>query len=245
MKSRQHFIEDNEDPPASGWLCTFNDMMTLLLVFFVLLFSMGTVDGPMMQNFQKALQSGLGVLGKGSQIAAEDTREKPSHRAKSMIHQPAPALDSDEPSLKEWATQMADRINHKAGKPIIQIGEQGQIRMDNQVLFSLGDADLNPNGLPLLKNLSDAFRNTPYGIRVEGHTDNIAIQTAQFPSNWELSIARAVNVVKYLARHGRIAPQRLSAAGYADAKPVLPNTSHANRALNRRVEIVLLKGKTK
>lgn len=90
-----------------------------------------------------------------------------------------------------------------------------------------------------------SFRKIPYGIRIEGHTDNISIQTVQYPSNRELSTARAVNVVKYLTRHGRIAPQRLSAAGNAHAKPVLPNTSHANRARNRRVEIVLLKGKTK
>jgi len=237
MKVRPHFIEDDVDPQGAGWLCTFNDMMTLLLVFFVMLFSMGTVGGREMINFQKALQSGLSVLEKGSQFTAEGSRAEPSHRA-------APAKDNGDPSLKEWAIRMAERINQKEGMPIIQIGEQGQIRMDNQILFSLGSAELNPNGLPLLKNLSDEFRNIPYGIRIEGHTDNIAIQTAQYPSNWELSIARAVNVVKYLVSHGHIAPQRLSAAGYADAKPVLPNTSFANRARNRRVEVILLKGKT-
>lgn len=244
MKSRRHFIEDDIDPPATGWLCTFNDMMTLLLVFFILLFSMGTVDAFMMKNLQKALQSGLGGGDQELQIAEESSRTEPSQRAASKTEQTVSPKDGGEASLKEWVTRMADRINQKEGMQIIHIGEQGQIRMDNHILFSFGKADLNLNSLPLLTRLSEEFRNIPYGIRIEGHTDNMAIQTAQYPSNWELSIARAVNVVKYLINHGHIAPQRLSAAGYGASKPVLPNTSQVNRARNRRVEIVLLKRKT-
>jgi chemotaxis protein MotB len=81
----------------------------------------------------------------------------------------------------------------------------------------------------------------PYPIRVEGHTDNVPIHTKRFPSNWELSTIRAVNVLKYFANEGRIDPRRLSAVGYGESKPLVANNSPRDRAKNRRVEIVLLK----
>jgi chemotaxis protein MotB len=81
----------------------------------------------------------------------------------------------------------------------------------------------------------------PYPIRVEGHTDNVPIYTKRFPSNWELSTVRAVNVLKYFADAGGIDPRRLSAVGYGESKPLVANISPQSRAKNRRVEIVLIK----
>jgi chemotaxis protein MotB len=91
-----------------------------------------------------------------------------------------------------------------------------------------------------LDKIADALDKIPYAVRVEGHTDNVPIQTRGFPSNWELSVARAVNVVKYFAEVSNIDPKRLSAVGYGESRPVASNDTRPNRAKNRRVEIFLL-----
>ena len=240
---RRHRKEDHFELPGNGWLVTFNDMMTLLLVFFVLLFSMGDIDGPMVKHFQKSLQSGLGLLLQGRPIADQENKEAFNIK-KSMADHPKRENDIvKDPSPQALAARMVERINAQEGAQRLKIGKKGQILMDNSILFPFGKADLNPGAVTLLSRLAEELRTVSNGIRVEGHTDNVPIRTSHYPSNWELSTARAVNVVKYFAGPGRIAPRRLMAAGYADAKPLLPNTSPQNRAGNRRVEIVLLKGK--
>ena len=108
------------------------------------------------------------------------------------------------------------------------------------MLFDFGKAAINPGGLDFLNKLAALIQKVPYPVRVEGHTDNVPIRTVRFPSNWELSIARAVSVVKYFAESGKINPQRLSAVGYGETRPLMPNDSTTNRARNRRVEIVLV-----
>ena len=107
------------------------------------------------------------------------------------------------------------------------------------LLFDFGKADINPGGLAFLDKMATLIHKIPHPVRVEGHTDNVPIHTARFPSNWELSIARAVSVVKYIAGSGKINPQRLSAVGYGETRPLVPNDSAVHRTRNRRVEIVI------
>ncbi len=91
-----------------------------------------------------------------------------------------------------------------------------------------------------MDTIAQAIKKVSYSVRVEGHTDNVPIQTPRFPSNWELSVGRAVNVVKYFAEVSDMNPQRLSAVGYGESRPVVPNDTPLNRAKNRRVEILLI-----
>ncbi|GAJ13378.1 unnamed protein product [marine sediment metagenome] len=111
--------------------------------------------------------------------------------------------------------------------------------MEEKLLYRSGSAKIEAKSFQSLNALCSVLQSTDYFIRVEGHTDNIPINNPEFPSNWELSTARAVNIVKYFVSEGDISPERLSAAGYADSKPVVPNVSKGNRAQNRRVEIIL------
>ena len=114
------------------------------------------------------------------------------------------------------------------------------ITFDDQLLFDLSKAEINPRGVKLLDAVADVLKDMPCSIRVEGHTDNIPIHTRRFPSNWDLSIARAVNVVKYLINIDGIRPSRLSAVGYGESRPLTTNDTPQNRSKNRRVEIVLV-----
>ena len=106
------------------------------------------------------------------------------------------------------------------------------------MLFNLGSANLNPNIFELLDLAIDVTKGWPNSIRIEGHTDNIPINTDKYPSNWELSSARALSVLKYFIGNG-ISPEKISATGYGEYRPLVPNNTVENRAKNRRVEIFI------
>jgi len=114
------------------------------------------------------------------------------------------------------------------------------IQVSETPLFDRGVAEISPKAFPLLNMIADIISKSAYNVRVEGHTDNLPIHTAEFPSNWELSTTRAVNVLRYLIDKGKCSPKRLSAAGFAGFQPIFPNDTAEHRARNRRVELVLV-----
>ncbi len=117
------------------------------------------------------------------------------------------------------------------------------IRVSSSLLFPSGSDDLLPEGRRLLRDIGAVVRDVPSLVRVEGHTDDVPIQTARFPSNWELSAGRAVRVVRILTEEEGVDPRRVFFAGYGECRPVAANVSDANRQRNRRVEIYLLSGR--
>ena len=116
-----------------------------------------------------------------------------------------------------------------------------RITISDYLLFGLkqGRADIDPDMKPFLNDLAELILDTSYLVRIEGHTDNAPIKTKEFPSNWELSTTRAVNVLKYLMSEGEIPASRLSAAGYGEYQPLFPNDTPEHRARNRRIMIYL------
>ncbi len=230
--------ETGDDGP--GWLTTFNDLITLLMVFFVLLFTMGSVDTQMLQKFQYALQSGLGIRGAGSKvsIAVKDSQRNPDE-AQLLIQAAVEAEPEDQKVPTDTIDEALKALTEEPGINVRYSNQGAHITFEDFLLFDFGKADINPGGLAFLNKMATLIQKIPYPVRVEGHTDNVPIHTARFPSNWELSIARAVSVVKYFAAAGKINPQRLSAVGYGETRPLVPNNSLANSSINRRVEIVL------
>jgi len=225
----------------AGWLTTFNDLVTLLMVFFVLLFTMGSIDNAMMKEFQYALQSGLGILGQGSKASIAVQQSKTPISGQGQLSQAKNETPPEAESAEADATD--DQLGDFAALPGVNVRHARDgvhISFENGLFFHFGKADINQGGFALLNKMAAWIQKTPYAARVEGHTDNVPIHTSRFPSNWELSTARAVNVVKYFVAAGKIDPQRLSAVGYGESRPLVPNNSPGNRAKNRRVEIVLV-----
>ena len=225
---------------TSGWLTTFNDMVTLLMVFFVLLFAMGSMEKQQMEEFQSALQSGLGVLGAGSRLSVDMQQ---SQTPILPIGQLSQGKNEMEPlgGLAE-KDPLGDRFNEfaaQSGANVRYSKRSIHISFEDALVFNFGQADINAKGFALLDQMAVLIKQNSFAVRVEGHTDNVPIRTRRFPSNWELSIARAVSVVKYFIDAGKINPQRLSAVGYGKSRPLTSNNSPADRARNRRVEIVL------
>lgn len=230
MGVKQHIIRNDPiQTRLTGWLTTFNDLITLLMVFFVLLFSMGTMDVKRFKNFQNELQSAMGVMYEGrnapgglignEQWYVEDKKEAPAES------------DGQSEDFKALAGNQGLEAEYSR-KGI-------QLTLNDDLLFRSGSARITDSGSELLETISAVIKPLNRPVRIEGHTDDRPIATPRYPSNWELSTARAVNVVKYFAQNGGIPANHLSAAGYGSSKPRVPNDSAGNRGKNRRVEIIL------
>ena len=241
MKRLQRNFESEGHSNTAGWLTTFNDLVTLLMVFFVLLFTMSTIDTQKMGEFQYALQSGLGILKAGKKASISVSQSQPID---DMSHIRTQAEGGDTKEESEPSRKLASAVRKlteaELGIQVTRNDEGTRLAFEDQVLFDFGKDAINPEGFPFLDKIARALADVPYPLRVEGHTDNVPIRTKRFPSNWELSIARAVNVVKYFAQVSKLDPRRLSAVGYGESRPVAQNDTPSNRAKNRRVEILLL-----
>ena len=221
---------------GAGWLTTFNDLMTLLMVFFVLLFTMGSIDIQQLKQFQVSLMKGLGVLkkGEGSPIGVIESFSTKGMKKESIRGQ----------MMMAGLESIADYINDLESLKGVDVRFREKdlvISLDGSALFKSGMAKIDPEAFPVLKKMFKIISMASCPVRVEGHTDNVPIFTEEFESNWELSTGRAVNVVKHFIEEGNVAPQRLSAVGYGESKPLVPNDTPEHRARNRRVEIVLEK----
>jgi len=240
MKSRNLACIGEKSGHTAGWLTTFNDLVTLLMVFFVLLFTMGSTDKNLMKEVQNALQSGLGALSAGAKVSVA---LKESQRLSDLGD---PLSQGQGETTPRGADSPADSLDEALAEltaaPGINVkyeNDKIRIAFEDALLFDLGKADINAGGLALLENMAALIQKNSWAVRVEGHTDNIPIHTLRFPSNWDLSTARALSVVKFLIGVGKIDPTRLSAVGYGETRPLVANDSPAMRARNRRVEIVL------
>nr|MBN2276253.1 OmpA family protein [candidate division Zixibacteria bacterium] len=221
--------EDHEN--LERWLLTYADLITLLLAFFIVMYSMSQVDAKKFGKMSKALS---GVL-KGGEIAVrrgDDIGTAPGRGVMQVGH------------LVSIGDKIREKIKEKSGdnKTVsTEITERGLvIHIMESALFKLGSADLEPQARMVLDIVSDNLHDIPNHIRVEGHTDNVPIATNKYPSNWELSSARATEVVRYLINTHSIKPSEISALGYGEFRPMKPNNTIENRAQNRRVDIVVL-----
>jgi chemotaxis protein MotB len=232
-------IDENEHeaPNPPGWLITFNDLITLLMVFFVLLFATGSINAKKSEKLVGSLQGALGVLREGKKVGVQVV-------SPAQPTGPTTPEDSGDASNKgsQFSEVSRNAVDDLANDPqitVVQTPKELLISLSDGILFQSGVSELRPEGYPVLNKIIQVLQRNKLAVRIEGHTDNVPIQGGRFPSNWELSIARAVHVVKYFMDAGKIDPRRLSAVGYGESKPLYPNDSPQNREKNRRVEIIL------
>lgn len=240
MRAKNHkiiFGNKCQTPGPAGWLITFNDLITILMVFFALLFAMGNINVYKSEKLVGSLQGALGVLLEGKKVGVQLVRPiQPAEPAAREITADASNADSQ---LLDMSRNAIDDLADQPEITVIHTQKGLFITLSDGILFQSGVSELRPEGFPVLNKIIHVIQNNTFAVRIEGHTDNVSIHNGRFPSNWDLSIARAVHVVKYFIDTGKIAPQRLSAVGYGESKPLYPNDSPANRGKNRRVEIIL------
>lgn len=191
----------------------------------------------LIKNAMRRSDEQVGAGGGAQDINNDEAKAADDQVAKGMSKQEAAKLSKVGQTIKQRLGQrgLAKNVD-------ILVDERGlvvRIKSDN-ILFELGKADLKKDSVPLLNTLAATLKSVPNVVRVEGHTDILPISTLRYPSNWELSTARASSVIRYWLATGALSPSRLSAAGYADSRPVASNATGYGRALNRRVEVVVV-----
>jgi chemotaxis protein MotB len=244
---------------APTWMVTFADMMALLLCLFVLLLSFSEMDvakfkvmaGELEQAFGMALKSKLtGMVefrGTPERRAFKDARKQAAEEFIPVIVPPS-LEKSDEYNVtggqyaaeEQLAEDLREALYDEIDTGLLMLERvKGDviIRFPSHVVYPSGSDTILPATLDLLDRVSKALSQTNGQLVVSGHTDNIPISTERYRSNWDLSSARAASVVHFLLRQNLIDPSRISATGFADSRPLVPNDSAENRARNRRVEI--------
>jgi chemotaxis protein MotB len=221
--------QHQESPPLGApiWMVTYGDMMSLLLTFFVLIVSFSSTEEVKFKTAISSIQRGLGIWPSNAgilpTIVLYQNQTERAQEAAEIVEEVAQYLQE---------MKIVDQVeiyNTPAGIRLI---------ISDPLMFQTGKADIRPQFRSLLVKIADIIKKKQFTeIRVEGHTDNVPIRTDQFPSNWELSAARALNVVKVLAFDGGLDPGKMSGVGYGQYRPRATNSTPEGRAMNRRVEI--------
>ncbi|MCP4670958.1 MAG: flagellar motor protein MotB [Desulfobacula sp.] len=221
------------------WLVTYADLMTILLVFFVLLYTLAFFEK---EQYRHAVENiKVQVEEDANLIGLMELMEVPETMDTKITIEDITGLHSREKTLFDKITKFARSSSQKQNISTRILNGKIIVSVKGKALFNSGSASLNNTAISIFNEIILILDDYPeYNINIKGHTDNIPISTNVFPSNWELSAVRATTVLKYLIAKG-IEPKRLTATGYGKVMPLVPNTSANNRAQNRRVEFVLEK----
>lgn len=233
-KKMQRKKKKKGDINTNAWMDTYADTITLLLTFFILLYSFSNTDNKKLKLIALAFKDQLvGVT--------VDTEEIPDIDVEDIDI----SIGENNP-YNILVDEVTEIINKNGLAEVVKIREEDAgvvLQLSDSILFDLGKAEVKSDSIPILDVISTIIPNIENEIMVQGHTDNIPINSANYKSNWELSTARAVNVLKYFIETKGFDPTRFSATGYGEYRPLVDNSTEENRAINRRVDILIVQKK--
>ena len=230
MKRRRR-REENHD----RWMVSYADFVTLLFAFFVVLYSSSQVDRHRMAQLSTAITAGFSALGAGTGTGGNVILVPNSNAMPPQMFTTLP-VNPIRPKLEAGLSEELE----KRTVSIREIPEGIVLSLREIGFFESGSASLQSNSLETFDRIGAVVSAYPCNLRIEGHTDNVPIHNSQFHSNWELSTARASEIIRILVTREHLEPQRLSAAGYGEYHPVADNSTDEGRRLNRRVDIVIM-----
>jgi chemotaxis protein MotB len=232
MMRRRKPAEQKSNAPR--WMVTFSDLITLILVFFILLFSMSQIDIVKFQAIADSFQQ--------KQILEFYPSVIPLEESEIETNEEIDTREQRDRDLQELLTEIKVYLKENKLNDIVVATrtERGVVLvLQEQALFDSGEAAILGSSYPFLNKVGNLLSQIPNFVKVEGHTDNRPISTDKFPSNWELSSARASSVIRYLTETENLDPKRFIAVGYGDTRPIAPNDTASNLQKNRRVEIIV------
>jgi len=253
-RKRRNRQSIDESDNHERWLVSYADFVTLLFAFFVVMYSISSVNDKKYEELSEALEGAFVGEHKGSttltpiQIGENPTTIKPiildnpTEEELDRKHELSDDILKERRQLQMISEQFQDVLQPYVKNDLIQVKKNDfwiELEMNSELLFLSGEAELSSKAIPVLKKVAEVVRIIPNVINIEGHTDNIPIDTVEFPSNWDLSSARATTVVREFVKN-RISPKRLSAVGYGEFHPVADNNNTEGRFKNRRVVLVLM-----
>ena len=217
---------------ADRWLVSYADLVTLLFAFFTTLYAASSADSGRMRPIITSMENAFAVTPAATvaEAAVRTVEPEPSPApSRSLVDELHDRLS------RELAGALADRRLE-----LVRDARGLVVSLPDDATFPIGSADATAEARSIIAQVGDVIRTTPNAIRIEGHTDDVPIRTSRYTSNWELSTARASAVVAFLVSDVGIDASRLSAAGYGEFHPRVPNDSPEDRARNRRVDLVIL-----
>lgn len=236
-------VKNRDEHTDETWLIPYADMLTLLLALFIVLFSMSQVDSTKFRELKRALESafsgGVGIVNSDSNIPEQD-----DNSPNPLDPDPLSEYLLEDEKLQQYKAMLDEYFEQQGLENSVTniVSEKGlQITIQEMALFDSGKALLHPEALEIINTLSVILAEMDNYVEISGHTDNLPISTAEFPSNWELSVARSLNVMKYMLRNQNLDPARFSVVGYGEYRPIRSNESEEGKAANRRVELLILR----
>jgi chemotaxis protein MotB len=238
MSKKKHEEHENHE----RWLVSYADFITLLFAFFVVMYSISSVNEGKFRTVSDSIKAALNpVVSPSSNITPFTIGQNKALMLKPTIE------EAKEPAIRRLREIMRS-LKNETKLEIVQLKEltNGDIvlTLPDTVLFRSGESVLRPEARPFIQAIGDVLIELDRHVRVEGHTDNVPISTVQFPSNWELSATRAVTVVRALSEQYGVQSDHLTAVGHADSRSITDNLTPENREKNRRVEIVVQERKS-
>jgi chemotaxis protein MotB len=234
MAKKKHEEHENHE----RWLVSYADFITLLFAFFVVMYSISAVNEGKFRTVSESIKAALNPM----QTPPASSKPFQVGENKSTAVQPSVQTNREQVIRRlQIVTQSAGR----AVKIFIDPASEQRVgdivlTISDHVLFKPGEATLQPEALPFLRGLADVLVELDRHVKIEGHTDNVPIRTALFPSNWELSAARSVMIVRVLSELYGVPASHLAAIGYGETRPLTANLDPDQRAKNRRVEVIIL-----
>lgn len=234
-KSRYH----DDATQHERWMVSYADFITLLFAFFVVMYSISSVNEAKYHQLTESIGDAFVSLDKQQQAnagMAQAVQDAPAHSALSAeILKERQVLSAVSNAFEQALAPFVTQALVAVKKYDFWI----ELEMNSELLFASGEAEISTRALPILQQVAQVVSALPNTINVEGYSDNVPINTLKFPSNWDLASARATNVVKELTKQG-INPERLAAVGYGEFHPVADNATEAGRFKNRRVVVLLM-----
>lgn len=231
-----------EEEGGGEWMATFADLSTLLLTFFVLLLSFSNMDVVQFREMLGSVRDAFGVQKKiqGSVEAISSSPVEISVQQNDGAGEAPPHTKTVDlnGAMKEQIEEYVEEAEMQDDVEVELTPRGVVLRVKEGALYQSGSADLDAKSKELLDKIADMQKQFSDSMQIEGHTDNIPIKSRQYPSNWELSTARAITALQYLKDEKGISADKMGVAGYADSKPVDTNDTEDGRNRNRRVEFV-------
>lgn len=235
---RKKIGADEEEVDSGGWMVTFSDLSTLLLTFFVLLLSMSSMDDRTLKSMFTNFTSACGILYFKELGEVYKPKEVLIDGLYERLKNSVVVKSVDDPATK-FTTDTEEKVFEEVGGLTIEEMNRGfKLVFGHKLLFEPGEAVIKEDMKPVLEKVGTFMKNSAYQVYIDGHTDNIPINTKEFPSNLDLSLARSYNLLNYLVEVEQVPSIAMSIAGYGALRPVVSNDTPIGRAQNRRVEII-------
>lgn len=253
--SKKHKHKHSEEEGGEAWLLPYSDLMTLLLAVFIVLFAVSKLDSAKAEEMATSFSENMISGGGGGILSGEGTSIVPGYPEESTDKGNSEMSQEElEEFLGKYELESLEALEAKldvlfknadmSSDVTTSIDSRGLvISLNNAILFDPGSADIKIENEDTLFRIAETINALDNYIRIEGHTDNLPISTSVYPSNWELSAARATSVVRLFIEKCKVSPDKLVAVGYGEYKPIGDNSTPEGRAQNRRIDIIVLSEK--